>query len=260
MSSGFNSKTDIAGLIENIQTLTAQRGNGLKRAVLVEDLANLGLANVTTGRGGNASITPGIDLGNGTGGVKIKNPTTPQHLKIDSAFSFVVLSWDKPGYTGHATTEIWRSPTNNLSDAVMVGSTTANIYPDSQSTGTTGFYYWVRFVNKNDKQGSFNGVDGTFGKTDPDAAQNLVADRVVAGIEIVTPLLRSATIDNGAFQVDSNGNMDIGDLFSISSSGQIDIRSYAGTGGGGMQIRNNIIIVRDDNNVIRIGLGDLSQI
>lgn len=260
MTSKFNARTDTQAMLENIQTLTRQRGDGLSAAVTFADLQALGLANVTPGRQGNAQVKPGIDLNNGSAGVNIQNPQTPKNLRVDSAFSFVVLSWDKPTYTGHSATEIYRSPTDNLAEAVLLGSTVANVYSDQQSAGTDGFYYWIRFVNKNDKPSAYNSTAGTFGKTDPNAAKNLVADRVVAGIEIITPTLRSARIDNGAFQVDENGNMDIGDLFSINSAGQIDIRSYAGTGGGSMQITNNRIVVRDSNGIGRVIMGDLSGI
>ena len=242
MTKSFNAKTTMDAVLENIQTLTAQRGDGTKRAVLVEDLKALGLAEVTSGRGGNAVVKPGISAGSNNS-VAIQNPQTPKNLKVDSAFSFVVLSWDKPTYTGHATTEIWRSPDNNLSNAVAIGSTVANVYSDQQSTGTDGFYYWVRFINKNDKPSPFNSTDGTFGKTDPDAAKNLVADRVVAGIEVITPTLRSATIDNGQFQVDANGNASFGDLVKINAGGQITIKSYLGTNGGGMTLNNDQILV-----------------
>ncbi len=259
MTKSFNAKKTMDALLENMQTLTAQRGDGTKRAVLVEDLKALGLAEVTSGRGGNAVVKPGISAGSNNG-VAIQNPQTPKNLKVDSAFSFVVLSWDKPTYTGHATTEIWRSPDDNLANAVAIGSTVANVYSDQQSTGTDGFYYWIRFVNKNDKPSSFNSTDGTFGKTDPNAARNLIADRVVAGIEVITPTLRSATIDNGQFQVDANGNASFGDLVKINAGGQLTIKSYAGSAGGSMEITNNRIVVRDGNNVARVVMGNLDGI
>lgn len=259
MSKSFNSRTTSDAQTENIQTLTGQRGDGMSRAVLVSDLKDLGLAEVTAGRGGQAVVKPGVSAGSSSG-VVVQNPQTPKNLRIDSAFSFVVLSWDKPTYTGHATTEIWRSSDDNLANAVVIGSTVANVYSDQQSTGTSGFYYWIRFVNKNDKPSPYNSTSGTFGKTDPDAAQNLVADRVVAGIEVITPTLRSATIDNGQFQVDANGNARFGDLVNISAGGQLIIQSYTGSAGGSMQITNNRIVVRDGNNVARVVMGNLDGI
>lgn len=259
MSKPFNSRTTTDAQAENIQTLTGQRGDGMNRAVLISDLKDLGLAEVTPGRGGQAVVKPGVSAGSSSG-VVVQNPQTPKNLHVDEAFSFVVLSWDKPTYTGHATTEIWRSPDNNLSNAVTVGSTVANVYSDQQSTGTDGFYYWIRFINKNDKPSPFNSTTGTFGKTDPDAARNLVADRVVAGIEVITPTLRSATIDNGLFQVDANGNAQFGDLVNISAGGQLTIQSYVGSAGGSMQITNNRIVVRDGAGTARVVMGNLDGI
>lgn len=259
MSKPFNSRTTTDAQAENIQTLTGQRGDGMNRAVLISDLKDLGLAEVTPGRGGQAVVKPGVSAGSSSG-VVVQNPQTPKNLHVDEAFSFVVLSWDKPTYTGHATTEIWRSPDNNLSNAVTVGSTVANVYSDQQSTGTDGFYYWIRFINKNDKPSPFNSTTGTFGKTDPDAARNLVADRVVAGIEVITPTLRSATIDNGQFQVDANGNASFGDLVNISAGGQLTIQSYVGSAGGSMQITNNRIVVRDGAGTARVVMGNLDGI
>ncbi|EJI6539690.1 DUF1983 domain-containing protein [Salmonella enterica] len=53
------------------------------------------------------------------------------------------------------------------------------------------------------------------------AAQRIVADEVKAGISITTPVLRSATIQNGKFTVDSSGNVnaDGANLNNVTSHG-----------------------------------------
>ncbi|ECC0574870.1 DUF1983 domain-containing protein, partial [Salmonella enterica] len=56
-------------------------------------------------------------------------------------------------------------------------------------------------------------------------AQHIVADEIKVGATLTAPVIRSGIIDNGPFQVDSNGNLRIGSLFSISSQGQISIRN-----------------------------------
>ncbi|HCM1919311.1 TPA: phage tail protein, partial [Salmonella enterica subsp. salamae serovar 28:r:e,n,z15] len=87
-------------------------------------------------------------------------------------------------------------------------------------------------------------------------AQHIVADEVKAGISITTPVLRSATIQNGNFQVDSTGNLRIGGLFSISNSGQITIRnSYTNVG---LVIRNDRIDVYDGNGRLAVRVGKLN--
>ncbi|ECG1392067.1 TPA_asm: DUF1983 domain-containing protein [Salmonella enterica subsp. houtenae serovar 45:g,z51:-] len=87
-------------------------------------------------------------------------------------------------------------------------------------------------------------------------AQHIVADEVKAGISITTPVLRSATIQNGNFQVDSSGNLRIGGLFSISNSGQITIRnSFINVG---LVIRNDRIEVYDGDGRLAVRIGKLN--
>ncbi|HBZ9867364.1 TPA: DUF1983 domain-containing protein [Salmonella enterica subsp. houtenae] len=87
-------------------------------------------------------------------------------------------------------------------------------------------------------------------------AQHIVADEVKAGISITTPVLRSATIQNGNFQVDSAGNLRIGGLFSISNSGQITIRNS--NINVGLVIRNDRIEVCDSNGRLALRIGKLN--
>lgn len=206
----FRSGTDLPAVAENIQTLTGQRGDGLDRAVTVRDLARLGFSTKKAGNGG-VSLIPGWTPPPGWGGPGANKPTQfptkPTGFTAYGAFSFIALVWDMPKYGGHSQTEIYRNSEDNLADAVLVGTEAAAVFSDPQNTGTSGVFYWIRHVNANGVPGPFNDTKGTFAKTDPDAAQNLIADRVIAGIEMITPLLRSARIENGRFTVDENGNM-----------------------------------------------------
>lgn len=206
----FRSGTDLPAVAENIQTLTGQRGDGLDRAVTVRDLARLGFSTKKAGNGG-VSLIPGWTPPPGWGGPGANKPTQfptkPTGFTAYGAFSFIALVWDMPKYGGHSLTEIYRNSEDNLADAVLIGTEAAGVFSDPQNTGTPGVFYWIRHVNAIGVPGPFNDTKGTFAKTDPDAAQNLIADRVVAGIEMITPLLRSARIENGRFKVDENGNM-----------------------------------------------------
>ncbi|ECO0902370.1 DUF1983 domain-containing protein, partial [Salmonella enterica subsp. enterica serovar Newport] len=306
-------------------------------------------------------------------------PTQPKNFKATGAFGSVLLEWDMPVYWGHSLAEVWRGTEDNLSDAVLVGTTPGQVYSDSVDPGWKGFY-WIRFVNSAGVSGPYNSPDGTPAETQMDvqavidqihdeaakspiveelkkeisdsakatnehiekisedggkaframwaqkasadgittgigivagkdaagnpisqvavassqffvfdpnnpgntaypfavsggkvviqkaviydavvqtlAAQRIVADEVKAGISITTPLLRSATISNGNFQVDSVGNLRIGSLLSISSDGQITIRnSYINVG---LVIRNNRIDVYDDYGRIVVRIGKLN--
>lgn len=86
-------------------------------------------------------------------------------------------------------------------------------------------------------------------------AQTIIADEVKAGISISTPTLNSATINNGKFTVDANGNLKIGELFSVSNTGRITIRQ--GAGSIGLVITNERIEVYDENGALMVRLGKL---
>ncbi len=206
MTVKWNAGTDLPSVVENIQTLTGQRGDGSGKAITADQLVSLGLATQKTSSSGKTTLWPPL-IFPGAPDNTVSYPTKPTGFLVEGAFSFVVLIWDMPKYAGHSLTEIYRNAEDNLANAVLVGTEAAGVYSDSQNTGQTGYYYWIRHVNANGVPGPYNATAGTYGQTDPNAAQNLIADRVVAGIEIDTPLLNSARIQNGRFTVDENGNV-----------------------------------------------------
>lgn len=79
---------------------------------------------------------------------------------------------------------------------------------------------------------------------------------VKAGVSITSPVIRSAVIQNGNFQVDSQGNLNIGGLFSVTSQGQLTIR-YSNQNVG-LVIRNDKIEVYDENGRLAVRIGRLS--
>jgi hypothetical protein len=206
MTVKWNSGTDLSSVIENVQTMTGQRGDGSGKVITQDQLVSLGLATRKTSVSGKTTLSPPTSFP-GEPDTRVDYPTKPTGFVVESSFSFVVLIWDMPKYAGHSLTEIYRNADDNLANAVLVGTEAASVYSDSQNTGQTGYYYWIRHVNANGVPGAYNATAGTYGATDPNAAQNLVADRVVAGIEIDTPLINSARIQNGRFTVDENGNV-----------------------------------------------------
>lgn len=365
---------DLAAVVENMEIGTGQRGDGKDAFVTQRQLAELKLARMRVGGGSKVNLSPGTSLEAVLPPPAF--PTQPKNFKATGAFGSVLLEWDMPVYWGHSLAEVWRGTEDNLSDAVLVGTTPGQVYSDPVDPGWKGFY-WIRFVNSAGVSGPYNSPDGTPAETQMDvqavidqihdeaakspiveelkkeisdsakavnehiekisedggkafqamwaqkasaagitagigivagkdaagnpisqvaiassqffvfdpnnpgntaypfamsggkvviqkaviydavvqtlAAQRIVADEVKAGISITTPLLRSATISNGNFQVDSVGNLRIGSLLSISSDGQITIRnSYINVG---LVIRNNRIDVYDDYGrlVVRIG-------
>ncbi|EFG3556267.1 DUF1983 domain-containing protein, partial [Escherichia coli] len=86
-------------------------------------------------------------------------------------------------------------------------------------------------------------------------SRKVVADEVKAGVSITSPVIWSAVIQNGNFQVDSQGNLNIGGLFSVTSQGQLTIR-YSNQNVG-LVIRNDKIEVYDQNGRLAVRIGRL---
>lgn len=96
-------------------------------------------------------------------------PPAPTGLRASGGFTNVFLEWDGAPYKNHAYTEVWRSRSDSLGTAVMVGTTAANVYADPANANTT-YYYWIRFVSKANITGPYNQTSGTPATTALDVA------------------------------------------------------------------------------------------
>lgn len=85
------------------------------------------------------------------------------------------------------------------------------------------------------------------------AAQTITADTVKVGATLTAVNIKTSTIESGGFTVDELGNATFGQLVKISASGQISIKSN--TNSVGLNITNNEIILKDENNINRIEIG-----
>ena len=144
---------------ESIEVSEGERGDPLDRSVKVRDLVDAGVTDyVLTRRGSGqyANLTAPSDQG-----VITLTPPTPQNLTASPTTANIYLSWDRPNYSFHAYTEIWRSTEDNLSTAIDIGaSPDGMIFADAVRSGIT-YYYWIRFVSFAGKKSEFNAVDGT---------------------------------------------------------------------------------------------------
>lgn len=92
-------------------------------------------------------------------------PPAPTGFSVSSGMTTIILSWNAATYGNHAYTEVWRSDTNNLANALLIGTTNSFAYADSVGfTGSTK-YYWIRFVSKMNVIGPYNNAIGTGSST-----------------------------------------------------------------------------------------------
>lgn len=158
----FRADKTLDALYENMEVLTGQRGDGAA-VFMVTDSSGSSVPFYPDGSGGSTD-GGGSGGGSGDGGLTPAYPSTPTGLEVNGGFTVVELDWDAPTYYGHSLTQIWRCEEDNLSEAVQVGSTAANIYSDPIDPVFEG-YYWIRFVNSDGVTGPYNASAGTYVKT-----------------------------------------------------------------------------------------------
>lgn len=163
----FRASSTQQGLTENMQILTGQKGDRLDKALTLREAAGLGMLNLRRTAGGAVvpELPPANNIDPEWSGVQ--PPHAPVNVSVSGAFHTIVLTWDAPTYWGHAFAEVWRSGDDNLSHAVRVGTTQANVYADSVGKAFSAFY-WVRFVNKNAMEGPYQGTEGLHAATSKD--------------------------------------------------------------------------------------------
>lgn len=147
---------DLRAFLDRVRETLSGTGKG--RFVTLDELTSGGV--VATDPYGN--IRPAAPQAYGT-------PPPPGNVTASAAIQNILIEWDLPQYPGHNYAEVWRAPTNNLGDAVLIGLTPGAIYVDSVGPSVTR-YYWVRFVNLLGEAGPFNGVVGTSATTGSDVA------------------------------------------------------------------------------------------
>ena len=149
------------GIVERVEVLDGLKGDELDRAVTWRHLGDSGF-DISVPFGGGVPIIGGTP-GTGSGG-PVPGPTTaPTNLVVVETFLALMLRWDQPSYNVQHI-EIWRSLTDNLSTAQLIGTTVAPIYIDYVGASAS-FYYWVRAVATDGTYSAYNDPAGTLGTT-----------------------------------------------------------------------------------------------
>jgi hypothetical protein len=144
-------------------------GDPLDRTVTFRDLVDGGIVEpVVVGRGGGTgsiSVLPAPGLGSGSGGSipepDLTPPPAPTGFAATAGLAVIILEWAAWTYGNHAYTEIWRSPTDVIGNAVLIGTSDTRFYNDAVGQTGVKFYYWVRFRSEADVVGPYNDTEGT---------------------------------------------------------------------------------------------------
>lgn len=119
-------------------------------------------------------VDAGTHSRNATGGLVGLTPQqqcavapAPENLTASGAMTSILLQWDDSGWIDtlcHSFTQVYRSETDDVSDAVMIGSSNGRMYTDAVGQ-SAAYFYWVRFMNIDGTPGPYNKLQGTLGET-----------------------------------------------------------------------------------------------
>jgi len=156
-------KLALESMKEALEVRLGRRGDVLDRAVTLRELIDSGLATDLAKAPYNPNIAGATGFGPATDEVgDVVVPPAPTSLTASGLFTDVLLSWNQSTntapYGNHGFTEIWRSQNEDLSSAVLVGTTNAFIYTDKGLEYDSTYYYWVRFISTTNTPGVYSNM------------------------------------------------------------------------------------------------------
>lgn len=177
-------------IIERLEVLDGIRGDSLDKAVTYRDLGLSGFT-IVGGAGGTNQIinTPGP--GDGIDAPGIGPADAPTNLAANETFLAILLTWDNSTINLQHN-EVVRSDVDNLSTAVLLGTTIAPLWTDYVGSNQT-FFYWVRSVGTDGSVSSYNAVNGVVGTTGINPSDLLVEGSAFivsdGGFELIAPFI-----------------------------------------------------------------------
>jgi hypothetical protein len=156
---------------ETIDIREGRIGSKFDKYITWRDLFQSGITQVTLNGISYRTNATAPSVAVATDEVSFAPPPAPTGFTATGGFTLIQLQWTDPQtlYSNHSYTEVWRSTSNNLGTAVMLGTSSGRFYVDSVGNAVT-YYYWVRFVSTAAVKGPYNATNGTSASTSPDPA------------------------------------------------------------------------------------------
>lgn len=157
-------------VFSTLQVREGRAGSELDQNVTKRDLYEAGLTQILV----NGTYVPytgtnttGMVPASSGGSPNLTTPPTPTGLTANGTIGVILLSWTDPRslYSNHGLTEVWRSNSNDIGTAVMIGTSDSRFYADSVGQNGATKYYWIRFVSDAGKEGPYNATSGVSAST-----------------------------------------------------------------------------------------------
>lgn len=224
-------------------------GDPLDANVTFRDLVDSGAVTLRPGWSARSSLSPVVpawtepDGYDGT--TDMSTPMVPSGLVITSGIALIKLRWSEPLYRNHSYTEVWRSETNVIGNAILIGTSDTRYYVDSLGQTGVTYYYWVRFVSAANQIGPYNDVDGTTalpGLIDNADIANLDAAKITTGY-LSADRIQTGTLDAKIANIDA----------AVITSGFINTARIADA-----SITNAKIVSLDANKITAVSLSSIT--
>ena len=101
-------------------------GNSSGKLLTTSELASAGLGSLDSG----GNLIPVNNV--------VVVPPAPTNVGAAGALTTIIITWDAPAYVGHAYAEIWRAPTNNIGEALLIGQSPGSVFSDAVGNSFTG--------------------------------------------------------------------------------------------------------------------------
>ena len=234
-------KLALESIKEAVEVRLGRRGDPIDRAVTLRELIESGLAtqlaqspyNPNTGATGFGPISelPG----------DVEVPPTPINLRAETLFKDIALFWHtsrsfNPPYGNHASTEIWRSQTEDLSSAIAAGPLAGGVggfsYTDTSTEYDRTYYYWVRYISTKGVPGPWSNMASATTVEDIGATMRLLSEELsnLPGYNLLQTGATAATIikSSGSPSARPNGDaLQLNDIWFDTDDGQIYTRNAA---------------------------------
>lgn len=184
-------------------------GDPLDANVTFRDLVDAGIASTKPGFAGSVATLPILPAWSSPdgydGSTDMTVPDKPTGFTATSGMTSIILQWDAPTSRNHSYAEIWRSATNVIGNAVLLGTSDSRFYTDAVGKTSQTYFYWVRFVSQAGVTGPYNAVGGTSSSTglvgtadltDLIISSSKLADSAVTATKIANLAVGNAAIAN----------------------------------------------------------------
>ena len=228
-------KLALESMKEALEVRLGRRGDVLDRAVTLRELIDSGLATDLAKAPYNPNIAGATGFGPATDEVgDVVVPPAPTSLTASGLFTDVLLSWNQSTntapYGNHGFTEIWRSQNEDLSSAVLVGTTNAFIYTDKGLEYDSTYYYWVRFISTTNTPGVYSNMASATTVENIGATMTALSETLadLPGYNLLATSTTAATIIKSSSEPSTRTNGDAlqpNDIWFDTDDGQIYTRN-----------------------------------